>query len=186
MVAMCDRIMAEPRYIDITQLSSIKLGDIEQESYHLLSRPRFMKNWTSMSLPLSQEPSLPRLLGRSEISSNEGCDAKTEAQELQASALVQLPSVGSALHMEKQCQPCVFFAKKGSCTNESDCNFCHFPHTLAVKPGKKKREKMRAMAERTRAPCMPTCRRDMPCGSCSTRQTGMEIYGEDACLKFYS
>jgi hypothetical protein len=38
-----------------------------------------------------------------------------------------LPSKGSALHSEGTCKRCCFFPR-GRCTNESNCEFCHYEH----------------------------------------------------------
>lgn len=61
-----------------------------------------------------------------------------------------LPSIGSALHPQNQCKPCLFFFSDIGCQNEQRCEFCHLPHTLKgqSRAGKGKRDRYRKLINR--------------------------------------
>jgi len=54
-------------------------------------------------------------------------------------------SLGSALHDEGGCKPCVYFQKEKGCSAGSDCRFCHAAHEpvgrIRIRPCKSKRER---------------------------------------------
>mmetsp|Transcript_3742 Transcript_3742/g.8377 ORF Transcript_3742/g.8377 Transcript_3742/m.8377 type:complete len:518 (-) Transcript_3742:169-1722(-) len=52
----------------------------------------------------------------------------------------ELPSPGSFSHIDGSCKRCCFYPK-GRCTNDSTCEFCHFPH-----PPRRRRVKKKEMA----------------------------------------
>mmetsp|Transcript_9005 Transcript_9005/g.25132 ORF Transcript_9005/g.25132 Transcript_9005/m.25132 type:complete len:324 (-) Transcript_9005:211-1182(-) len=55
----------------------------------------------------------------------------------------ELPSLGSAKHLEGQCKRCCFFPK-GRCLNGYSCEFCHFEHEKRKRKKKKKGSKRAA------------------------------------------
>lgn len=65
----------------------------------------------------------------------------------------KLPSVGSALHAERKCQPCLFVSSQVGCQKAEDCAFCHFSHKghTKTRPCKAKRERYRRLIAREMA-----------------------------------
>lgn len=64
----------------------------------------------------------------------------------------ELPSMGSALHAQRQCKPCSFMHKDKVCENGAMCPFCH----LCEAGEKKKRKKEKKAARKQRyAQCAP-------------------------------
>jgi hypothetical protein len=63
-----------------------------------------------------------------------------------AQALANEPCIGSALHYEAGCKPCVFFHTKG-CTRGTECQFCHLCEKDTIKKQRKeRRDVMRKVA----------------------------------------
>lgn len=58
------------------------------------------------------------------------------ALEMRLMGLGDLPSIGSAGHMNGTCKRCAFH-EKGRCQNGAACNFCHFPHEKRVRKNKR-------------------------------------------------
>jgi len=58
-------------------------------------------------------------------------------------------SVGSLLHDQGTCRPCVFARTRMGCHNGSDCHFCHFTHfrKAAARPCKARRRRFRQRLE---------------------------------------
>merc|ERR1719203_1419672 len=56
-------------------------------------------------------------------------------------ATTQQLSVGSALHIRGQCKPCCDMNTARGCAKDTDCSFCHLPHTKKTRsrPCKSKR-----------------------------------------------
>lgn len=63
---------------------------------------------------------------------------------------VNLPSIGSALHEQGKCQPCLFVSSQVGCQKAEDCSFCHFAHKRhsRTRPCKAKRERYRRLIAR--------------------------------------
>lgn len=61
-----------------------------------------------------------------------------------------LTSIGSTLHDEGGCRPCLFVNAKIGCQNGTLCDFCHFPHKRknTPRPCKGKRDRYRKMIVR--------------------------------------
>eukprot|EP00747_Dinoflagellata_sp_TGD_P183872 gnl/TRDRNA2_/TRDRNA2_39062_c0_seq1.p2 gnl/TRDRNA2_/TRDRNA2_39062_c0~~gnl/TRDRNA2_/TRDRNA2_39062_c0_seq1.p2 ORF type:complete len:193 (+),score=18.78 gnl/TRDRNA2_/TRDRNA2_39062_c0_seq1:86-664(+) len=51
-----------------------------------------------------------------------------------------LPSIGSQKHADGTCQPCCFF-RRAKCVKGTECQYCHSPHEVHQRPGKKTRER---------------------------------------------
>lgn len=48
------------------------------------------------------------------------------------------PSRGSSKHFAGACQSCSFF-RKGRCSRQDQCTFCHYPHEMPARPSKSAR-----------------------------------------------
>ena len=69
--------------------------------------------------------------------------------ELRLMGLGDLPSIGSAGHLDGTCKRCVFH-EKGRCTNGAACNFCHYFHEK--RPRKPRVSKSTRERNKTRKP----------------------------------
>jgi len=55
-------------------------------------------------------------------------------------------SIGSVLHAQGTCRPCIFVRKETACLSGVQCRFCHFPHhdktgKIRLRPCKDKRDR---------------------------------------------
>lgn len=96
----------------------------------------------------------------SNIDSGTGSDSEHASQQRRQPSSQREPlvldetgnvaSLGSALHWEDQCKPCLFVHTKVGCQNGASCEFCHFPHKRKNKPRpcKGKRDRYRKLISR--------------------------------------
>jgi len=73
-----------------------------------------------------------------------------DAEEKQEKTPLGFPSVGSALHENGHCKPCVFFRSTAKCHKGIDCTFCHLQHKRSnhPRPSKSKRSWFKRLIER--------------------------------------
>lgn len=72
-----------------------------------------------------------------------------------------LPSLGSHMHEQGACKPCVFFMY-GVCEYGLKCDHCHVPHEELLwkrqRPPKAVREKLKARGAQLARACRTSCR----------------------------
>jgi len=60
----------------------------------------------------------------------------------------QLPSIGAMKHAEGLCKPCLFFPMAIGCSSGITCQFCHMPHSRAMRRlCKSKRDRYKKLVE---------------------------------------
>jgi len=78
-------------------------------------------------------------------------DQDQDLPEAPHSGHQELPSIGSAMHLEQACKPCAFLNTQVGCKYRSACRFCHFEHTSKrqrVRPCRGKRERIKKLIGR--------------------------------------
>jgi len=86
----------------------------------------------------------------SEHASQQRRPPPSQREEVVLDETGNVTSMGSALHWEDQCKPCLFVHTKVGCQNGASCEFCHFPHKRKNKPRpcKGKRDRYRKLISR--------------------------------------